>query len=254
MVIIKCRRYFTSLPAYLEGELEGRVNQALQKHLETCPECADRLKTLRKTIDLCQEIPLLPVPAELHNRIMENIAAGLKPKAFNLHLIIRKRKISRTGKGVENMAEREKGGLMPWDQVRELAGFRDEFDRMFDRFFRGVPSRWSESAWAPAVDIIEEENRVVVKAVLPGIDKNNLEVKVSGNILTISGTTGEEKEQKGKNYYLREVRTGSFRREISLPSEVVSDKVAAGYKNGILTITLPKVKETRAKEVKVNIE
>lgn len=149
----------------------------------------------------------------------------------------------------------ERRGLLPWEPREGLDSFRNEFDRIFDRFFGGTPlMRGETEAWGPAVDVIDEENQVVVRSAIPDINKENLEVRVTDDMLTISGRTEEEKTKDRRNYYIRELRSGSFRRDIPLPAEVDSEKVAASYKNGVLTITLPKIKEARAREVKVKIE
>lgn len=153
-------------------------------------------------------------------------------------------------------------GITPWEPLEGtgLDNLRNEMDNIFDRFFglspapRWAASRWAPEAWMPAVDVIEDNDSVIVRAALPNINKDNLEVKVSENVVTLNGRIEEEKEDKGRNYYLRELRTGSFRRDIPLPSEVESEKVSASYRQGVLTITLPKIKEAKSKEVKVKVE
>ena len=249
MVII-CRRYRTSLSAYLESEADTDLSRSLKKHLAGCPECTAFLETFRKTIALCRNLPLLPFPEELHSKIMQKLETELKPHPPTLHLIVKKQVIRKNRKEVGKMADRERRWMTPFEPFRDMTPFRDEFDR----FFRGLPARWTETVWVPALDITEEEDRVVVKATLPGIDKNNLEVKVNGDVLVLTGRTEEKKEEKEKNYYIREINTGSFRREVALPAEVDSAKVTASYRDGILTINLPKVKEAKAKEVKIKIE
>ena len=153
------------------------------------------------------------------------------------------------------MADRERRELAPWDPGDALDLLRGEFDRVFDRFFnRPALNRLTETAWIPPVDVLDEENQIVVKALLPEVNKDQLEVKVSGDVLSIRGTTQEEKERKNRNYYVRELRSGSFRRDLELPVEVDPEKISATYKNGVLTITLPKVREALTREVKVKVE
>jgi anti-sigma factor RsiW len=96
MVII-CRRYRISLSAYLENELDATLNRLLKEHLIDCPECAAVLETFRKTIALCRDLPLLPVPDELHFRIMQLLEREFQPEPPALHLTIR-RKITRKNK------------------------------------------------------------------------------------------------------------------------------------------------------------
>ena len=95
MVII-CRRYRISLSAYLENELDANRNRLLEEHLIDCPECVAVLETFRKTIALCRDLPLLPVPDELHSRIMQLLERELQPEPPTLHLIIRRTTRKRT--------------------------------------------------------------------------------------------------------------------------------------------------------------
>jgi len=97
MVII-CRRYRVSLSAYLENELDAHLNRLIEEHLIDCPECAAVLETFRKTIGLCQNLPPLPVPEELHSRIMQILEKEFQPEPPTLHLIIRRR-VTRKNKG-----------------------------------------------------------------------------------------------------------------------------------------------------------
>lgn len=151
------------------------------------------------------------------------------------------------------MAERR--GLLPWEPREGLDSFRQEFDRVFDRFFGVTPwHRAEHDAWGPAVDVIDEQDKVIVRAAIPSINKENLEVRVSGDMITISGRVEEEKKSEQRNYFLRELRTGAFRRDVPLPAEVESDKVSAAYRDGVLTVTLPKIREARSREVKVKVE
>ncbi|MFA5392850.1 MAG: zf-HC2 domain-containing protein [Candidatus Ratteibacteria bacterium] len=101
MVII-CRRYRISLSAYLENELDANRNRLLEEHLVNCPECIAVLETFRKTIALCRDLPLLPVPDELHSRIMQLLEEEFQPQPPTLHLIIRKRKTTRKNKGAKS--------------------------------------------------------------------------------------------------------------------------------------------------------
>ncbi len=252
MLIIKCHRCWSSFSAYLGGELGEGERRVFREHLQECQDCRSAFNTFRLTVDLCRELPLLPVPSEVHQAIMERIQGGLKPPGRKVHLIITKRQVQR--KEVTGMENRERRGLAALEPMRDLDSIRDEFDRVFERFFRGLPNRWVDSLWAPAVDLIDARDRLIVRAVIPGIDRNNLEVKVTGELLVISGRTEEDIEKEGRNYYVREVRTGAFRREVPLPVEVEAEKVSAAYRNGILTITLPKIKEAPAKEVKIKVE
>lgn len=105
-----------------------------------------------------------------------------------------------------------------------------------------------------AVDIYEKDNNIIAEMNLPGINPDNIEVSVEDNYLKISGSREESKEEKKKHYYSKEIRRGSFERVVRLPSSVQRDKVLAEFKNGELTITLPKSKETNSNKIKIEVK
>ncbi len=106
----------------------------------------------------------------------------------------------------------------------------------------------------PAVDMFEEKNEIVVKAEIPGIDKNNIEVQLSDHLLTIKGEKKKEEEDKREHYYRSERSYGSFMRTLPVPAEVRADKIKASFKNGVLEVYLPKTEEAKAKDIKVKVE
>ncbi len=134
-----------------------------------------------------------------------------------------------------------------------LGLLHDEMDTLFNRFFGPdwalEPLR--TGYWMPALDIAERENEVLVKAELPGMKVEDFDIQVQGNVLSISGEKKESKEDKDENYYHAERRYGSFRREVTLTSEVDVDKIKADYKDGVLTITLPKTEQSKPKKINV---
>jgi HSP20 family protein len=143
---------------------------------------------------------------------------------------------------------------------------RNEMERLFDDFrfdlgrspFRSGQAEpfWRrEMSWgaAPAVDIAEKDNAYEITAELPGMEEKDIEVKYAGGAITIKGEKTEEKEEKKKDYHLSERRYGSFQRSFSLPDGVDVDKVAASFKNGVLTVTLPKSAEAQKSEKKIAI-
>lgn len=139
--------------------------------------------------------------------------------------------------------------LAPWRRSsaparRETDPFltlRREIDSLFEDFFRGWPGeRPGSLEFAPPVDVKETENEIVVRAEVPGLDQKDLEVSLTGDQLVIEGEKKEEKEEKHETWHYREASFGSFRRVVPLPCEVDADKVKASYKNGVLTVTLPK--------------
>jgi HSP20 family protein len=131
------------------------------------------------------------------------------------------------------------------------------FDRLFqDAFSSVLPVREGElptRAWAPAVDICENENNLVLKAELPGVDPKDVEVRVEDNTLYLKGERKFEKDTKEENYHRIERSYGSFARSFALPNSIDAEKVAAEYQDGLLTLTLPKREETKPKTIKINI-
>jgi HSP20 family protein len=153
--------------------------------------------------------------------------------------------------------------LIRWNPKRELTtwpsdlwNIQREINRMFDNFFRdGMQDDGSFglSYWTPAVDIAEHDNEFVVKVELPGVSKDDVKITLESNILTIRGEKKQEKETKEENYHRLERSYGSFQRSFTLPSTVRSEKIDAVYKDGVLTITLPKAEEAKPKQIEVKV-
>jgi len=152
--------------------------------------------------------------------------------------------------------------LMRWRDrgwpFRELDELREEMDRLFERTFgRTVPARRAVPVvrgWAPVVDMFERENEVIVRAEIPGMSKEDIDISVLGNILIISGERKTEEEVKEDDYYCCERSYGSFQRDISLPQGVDAENIKASYKNGILEVVLPKKEEAKPKKIEVAVE
>jgi HSP20 family protein len=148
--------------------------------------------------------------------------------------------------------------------AKTLSSFED-VEKMFDDFFsRGwmSPFHFNQPAWShlpapfegrtPHVDVVDRDNEIFVKAELPGVDKEDMELTMTENSVTIKGSTkAEEKEEKG-NYHRCEISQGSFSRTVRLPGDVDTDKAKAKFKNGVLKLTIPKVKKSKNK--KINVE
>ena len=142
-----------------------------------------------------------------------------------------------------------------WDPFALLRDVREELDRPFGRSL--VPNRlWGNGKqfFAPDVDVKDEKDRIVVKADIPGIKKEDLSISVKDDLLTLKGERKESQEKKEKDYYYSERFEGSFVRTIELPSGVKAADVKATYKDGVLEITLPKDENAKPKEVKVQIQ
>ena len=151
--------------------------------------------------------------------------------------------------------------LVPWrketglDLFDDLGNFQQEMNRLFDvTLQRPFKLDNGDKLWAPAVDIVDEKDQIKVRADLPGLKKEDIEVSVDNDVLTIKGEKKEEKETKGKDYIRSERYYGAFHRAFSLPASVDASKVNAAYKEGVLEITLPKKEGAKPKQTKVEIK
>lgn len=163
----------------------------------------------------------------------------------------------------EKTKEKETKAVAPWRPFAGLGRWERDMDRMMEDFFgRRMRPWWPERLFRPeememtlpSVDLFEDKDDVVVKAELPGIEKDNIEVNVTDHILTIKGEKKKEEEIKEENYYRAERSYGTFVRSLELPKDVQSDKVKASFKDGILEVRMPKTEEAKAKEIKVKVE
>jgi HSP20 family protein len=145
--------------------------------------------------------------------------------------------------------------IVRWEPFRDLMTTQREFDRLFKEAFNPFfgENDLSTRTWAPPVDIFEDENDIVLKAELPGVDPKDVEVKVEDNTLYLKGERKFEKEVKEENYHRVERSYGSFARSFSLPNSINAEKVKAEYKDGLLTLTLPKREEAKPKTIKIDV-
>ncbi|HZY09795.1 MAG TPA: Hsp20/alpha crystallin family protein [Bacteroidota bacterium] len=147
--------------------------------------------------------------------------------------------------------------ITPWhpgDVLAEFDTFQCEVDRMIDRFRGGMADDGANSAFMPAVDIIEEKDDYIVKVDLPGLSKNDVKITVQNDILTIRGEKNQVKETEDINYRRMERSYGAFQRSFTLPSSVKNEKIDATFNDGVLTISLPKVEEAKPKEIEVKVK
>ena len=139
--------------------------------------------------------------------------------------------------------------LMHWDPFRSLRR-RDEFDDMMKELF----GRWeAEGAFQPPAEVSETDAEVVVKMLVPGVEKEQLQISVDDDVLTVRGEVRKEAEETKKNYHRQEIRYGAIQRSVRLPVEVEAGKATASLKNGTVTITLPKSTQPKAKQIKVAV-
>ena len=143
--------------------------------------------------------------------------------------------------------------LVQWRPFREVTRLRNEMDRLWDEYFG--PGRRAfqplEETWLPAVDVAETGDKVTVKAEIPGMEAKDIEISMVGDTLTIKGEKKAEREEKDENYHMVERSYGSFSRAMKLPVAVDADKVEATYKNGVLTVVLPKKEEVKPKAIEI---
>jgi len=150
--------------------------------------------------------------------------------------------------------KRSDGAGDGWGIQAPLTTFRSEMDRLFDRFIGGFDAApWADfcSACVPSLDVIETDKETMVKAEIPGVDPKDLDITISGNVLTLAGQKDEASEQQGENFRHCERRFGSFRRSVTLPTEVATEKISAEYKNGLLLIRLQKLPTAMPKRIPV---
>ena len=145
---------------------------------------------------------------------------------------------------------RPRWGIAPWRPSRELEEWGRRFDDLWEQPLWRLPVE--ERDWTPAVDVFEKEDRFVVKAELPGMKEEDIDVSVVGDTLSIRGEKKTETEVKKEDYYRSERSYGSFYRSIRLPSGVDADKIEAGFENGVLELTLPKSARVKPKKIRVS--
>lgn len=144
--------------------------------------------------------------------------------------------------------------LMKYDPSHDLLDFSSGFRTFQDAVNRMLSEPRSQRPWTPAVDILETENELVVKADLPDVDMKDIHVEIENGTLTLKGERKFEKEEKETGYHRIERSYGSFARYFSLPDTVEPDKVKADYKNGVLTVTLPKKEIAKPRSIKVQVD
>ena len=147
--------------------------------------------------------------------------------------------------------------LVRWRPFEDLLNMHDELSRFFDDFFgERLPARQSKegASWIPRVDISENDDEIIVHADIPGMEKDNIKITLTDNVLSISGEKKIERDEKKANYHRVERVFGSFQRSFYIPTNVDASKISASYKNGVLEVKLPKKEEAKPKEIPVKVE
>lgn len=146
--------------------------------------------------------------------------------------------------------------LVRWTPFRDLMDIQNEVNRLFNTYATGS-SQSRESGqviWQPLVDIAETEDEITVTAEIPGMNKEDVKISIQDNVLSLKGEKKRETEEKAANLHRVERLYGSFERAFSLPSTVQTDKVMAEYKDGLLTIRLPKAEDAKPKEIDISVK
>ncbi|TAN44096.1 MAG: Hsp20/alpha crystallin family protein [Nitrospirae bacterium] len=148
--------------------------------------------------------------------------------------------------------------IVKWSPVKELEEMRRDMDRLFEDFLapgrrRGWIRKPEQTVVVPNIEMFDRTDEIVVKAELPGVTKEDIDLTITKDSLTLRGEIKKEEEVKEENYYACERSFGSFTRSIALPVEVNNEKAKASFKNGVLEIVLPKREEARPKEIKIEV-
>lgn len=143
--------------------------------------------------------------------------------------------------------------LVRWSPWRDMFSLRHRINSLFDDAFPAVRSQDETSIWnwSPVVDIFDDQDRIVIKAELPGVEKKDISLDVKGRILTLRGERTSDKEVQEESYYRRERLFGRFERAFTLPMDVSVDKVSADFKDGVLKIEIPKPEEHKPKQIAI---
>jgi HSP20 family protein len=141
--------------------------------------------------------------------------------------------------------------LVRWDPARELDTLQSDVNRLFDAFFGGREANAAMRRWVPAMDLVETDDHLVLKADLPGLDQGDVEIEVKDNVLTVSGERRTEQEGSSNGYHRVERSYGRFSRSLSLPQGVDADQVQAEFDKGVLEVRIPKPAERKPHRVQI---
>lgn len=145
--------------------------------------------------------------------------------------------------------------IIKYDPFRELRSLQDEMNRLFlTNYSRGSEEGFTSGAWSPKVDIFENKENLVIEAELPGMKREDVDVSIENNVLTLRGERKFEKKDEGDNYHRVERSYGSFTRSFTLPQTVTAEGAAADFKNGVLRVQLLKREETKARKIEITGE
>ena len=147
--------------------------------------------------------------------------------------------------------------IVRWDPFQDLISLQERMNRLFEQTLdrsRGEREGMVPGTWAPAVDIYETPDSIVLQAELPGLSKDDIDIQVRDNVLTLKGDRRSEKEVKEGNYLRVERAYGGFQRAFTLPAAVQADKIRAVFKDGVLDVSIPKAEEAKPKQIKIDVK
>ena len=150
-----------------------------------------------------------------------------------------------------SLMTRRPNGLAPIWSRDPWNALRDEMSELRSRFFGEDDGGWLAGAVAPSLDLAETDTTVEVRMDIPGVKSKDIDIQLNGNLLTVTARREEEKEEKGRTFHRIERHSGQFSRSLTLPAPVIESEVAAEYRDGVLSITLPKTDESKAHKIKV---
>jgi HSP20 family protein len=142
--------------------------------------------------------------------------------------------------------------LVRWDPGRELDSLQSDVNRLFDSFFGSRPGNGiRRQRWVPAMDLVEEDDSLVLRADLPGMSEDDVDIEVKDGVLTVSGERKAEEKKQGEGYYRVERAFGSFSRSLSIPEGIDPEQVSAQFDNGVLEVRIPKPAERKPHRVQI---
>lgn len=254
-----------------EIEIKNRLKEFRQRQELSQEDLAEALGISRQSIISLEQgkhMPSLPLAInmcrffdsafedvfQMHDEISREIDEAIGNQVGNIKIINKPRteadpssmlgaspSIELGARKENNMSE-----LEPWRPFREMVSLRDAMDRLFEDSVI-TP----KSTGMPKIDVKEKKNEVVVRAELPGISEDELNIEIADGIMTISGEKKDEKEEEKDGYYYKESHSGTFQRSFTLPADVNEDRAEAEMDKGVLTVILPKIAPKKAKKVTV---
>lgn len=141
--------------------------------------------------------------------------------------------------------------LVRWDPTREVDSLQSEMNRLFDTFFGGRPANGGIRRWVPPMDLVEADDHLVLKADLPGLDRDDVNIEVKDGVLTVSGERKTEHDERAEGFYRVERAFGGFSRSLSLPEHVDAENIEATFDKGVLEVRIPKPEERKPHRVEI---